>query len=278
MSGGPPADLLDRLRGSLPRHAEILDRLVRAVEDDARWRWLELGCSVARGLGDEWSDLDLGVGAAGGDDLPVAGAEALVRSLGPVVDLLVHAVPARPYSRRIAAELESGVQLDLVVLPAGDRPGLPPGSVGLVDKDGTLVPEWRPDAAGPPPPGELREWAFLGWWALSDVAKHLARGSPFEAAERLSEARRFALQLHAAAQQLDYPAFGLTSILDQPRPALPMWLEETYAVAEPGPLRHAAAAAVRLLRDAATAVEIRLGVELEVPLQAAVRARLDALG
>lgn len=272
-------ELRARLRRQLPRHADVLERLVAGVEGDERWRWLELGCSVADGRGDEWSDLDVGVGAAcaGDDDLPSAAAEALVRSLGEITDLLVCRIEgrAKPH-RRIAAELASGVQIDLVVLPAGDRPGLPPGSVALVDKDGTLATPWSPDAIGTPAPAELREWAFLAWWALSDTAKYLARGSLFEAADRVAEARRLALQLHAAAQQIDYPLFGLTAILDEAEPDVPMWLEETYAPADPTELRAAAVATSRLLRDATTAVEMQLGVELDLPLAEAVRRRLEA--
>jgi hypothetical protein len=269
-------DFVEGLRASLPHHAEALDRLTAGVAADDRWRWLELGCSVAGGRGDERSDLDLGLGAApvDGGGLPVDAAESLVRSMGPVVDLLVHELPGRPHHRRIAAELASGVQVDLVVFAAADRPGLPPGSVALVDKDGTLAHPWRPDAADPPAVEELREWAFLGWWALSDVAKYLTRGSVFEAAERLAEARRLALQLHAAAQGIDYPRFGLTALLDEPDPVLPMWLEETYSAAQPVALAAAAGAAVRLLRDGVTAVELGLGVELDIPLAAAVLRRL----
>jgi hypothetical protein len=267
---------LDGLRTSLPRHAAVLDGLVAAVEGDERWRWLELGCSVAVGRGDEWSDLDLGLGVVpdAGGALPATDAEAMVRTLGPVTDLLVHTMPGRPHHRRIAAELAGGVQVDLVLFPAGDRPGLPPGSVALVDKDGTLATPWRPDAVGTPPAEVLREWAFLAWWALGDVAKYLARGSAFEAAERLAEARRLALQLHAAAQGVDYPLFGLTAILDAPEPIVPMWLEESYAPADPAALAAAAGAAARLLRDGTTALQIAHGVDVEVPLAAAVRRRL----
>jgi hypothetical protein len=274
------SEFVEHLRASLPRHAEALAALRAGVEADDRWRWLELGCSVAAGRGDERSDLDLALGARcpGEDDLPVAEAEALVRRVGSPVDLLVHRMDRPAPHRRIAAELTGGLQLDLVVMPAGNRPGLPPGSVALVDKDGTLARPWRPDAMGPPSHDQLREWVFLGWWALSDVAKYLARGSPFEAADRIAEARRLALQLHAAAQGIDYPWFGLTALLDEPQPALPMWLEETYGAAEPQPLAAAARATARLLRDGVTAVELTSGVRLDVPLAGAVLARLDALG
>jgi hypothetical protein len=270
---------VEELRSTLPGHAAVLDGLVAAVEGDERWRWLELGCSVAGGRGDSRSDLDVAIGAvpAGDGSLPVDAAVAMVRSLGPLTDLLVHELPGRPHHRRIAAELADGVQLDLVVFPATDRPGLPPGSVALVDEDGTLATPWRPDVIGTPAPEVLREWAFLGWWALSDTAKYLARGAVFEAADRIAEARSLALRLHAAAQRIDYPLFGLTAILDEPEPAIPMWLEETYSVAEPAPLRAAAHACGRLLRDAQTAVSMQLGVDLDVPLREAVLRRLGAV-
>ena len=272
------SSFVDGLRATLPRHAAVLDALSAAVAADDRWRWLELGCSVAGGRGDEWSDLDLGIGAVTDDDgeLPAGAAEALVRSLGPVTDLLVQPLPGRPRHRRIAAELASGVQVDLVMFPAADRPGLPPGSVALVDKDGRLATPWRPDAIGTPPAEQLREWAFLGWWALSDVAKYLARGATFEAADRIAEARRLALQLHAAAQGVDYPLFGLTALLDAPEPVVPMWLEESYSVAEPEPLRAAAHATARLLHDATIAVELGLGLDLDIALRGAVVRRLAA--
>lgn len=287
------AAFIEGLRATLPRHANVLAALVAGVEADERWRWFELGCSVGRGAGDERSDLDVGIGAAAldgdgdrdgndvgedGDDVPVDAAVALVRSVGPVVDLLVHRLDRPGPHRRIAAEYASGVQLDLVVLPAADRPGLPPGSIALVDKDGALTTPWDPDvrAAATTGPATLREWAFLAWWALGDAAKYLARGSAFEVADRIAEARRLALQLHAAAQGVDYPLFGLTSILDAPEPVVPMWLEETYGPVEPAPLAEAADATVRLLRDAVTAVELRFGVELDVPLAASVMARLAA--
>src|SRR4051812_12495828 len=44
------------------RHGpRLLGGLLSAVEADQRFEWLELGCSVANGRGDELSDLDLGL-------------------------------------------------------------------------------------------------------------------------------------------------------------------------------------------------------------------------
>jgi hypothetical protein len=39
--------------GDLTAHAEVLEGLRREVDDSERWRWLELGCSLAAGRGDQ---------------------------------------------------------------------------------------------------------------------------------------------------------------------------------------------------------------------------------
>ena len=49
-------------------------------------------------------------------------------------------------------------------------------SVAVVDKDGQLATSWTPDVEGPPSPGEAREWALLGWWAVRVARRRLARG------------------------------------------------------------------------------------------------------
>lgn len=271
----PSDDLVDRLRSSLPRHAEVLDGLVRGAEDDERWRWVELGCSVAAGRGDGWSDLDAGLGWGGDLADGIEAGEALVRTIGVVDDLLVHELAGRaaPH-RRLAVQFTSGVQLDLVVMLARDRPGLPPGSVALLDRDGTLAEPWVPSIHEPPDAATLREWAFLGWWALGDAGKYLARGAVHEAAAQVAEARSAALRLHAAARHLPYAVFGLTTLLDAPEPALPMWLDETYGTATVEAQRAAAAACVRLLADAQTATAIALGVELDPAMATAAKRRL----
>lgn len=270
---------LAELASTLPRHAAVLRDLAFAVEADDRWRWFIIGCSVSAGRGDERSDLDVGIGVdcTDDDDLPVDAAVALTKAAGPVLDLLVHRLDRPTPHRRIAAQYRSGVQLDLVVSRAADSKGLPPTYVALVDKDGTASVPWRPDVIDAPGADGLREWAFLGWWALGDAAKYLERGSAFEAADRVAEARRLALNLHAAAQGVDYPLFGLTSLLDAAEPVLPMWLEETYGPATVAGQRSAARAAARLLRDGETAVAMRFGTHAQhpVPLAAAVLARLE---
>lgn len=216
----------------LPRHAHVVESLRTAVRGDEFWRWMELGCSLAAGRGDELSDIDAGIGYRGNtsaEHLIELGTD-LVGTAGPIVDLLVHHMPGWPeQTRRFAVEYESGVQLDLVLMPAERRPGLPDGSLALVDKDGTLANPFTPPVAEPPPGETAEEWLMLGWWALSDVAKYLRRGSLHEAVARIGEARTLALQLWAVAIGIPYPSFGLTSLLDYPPFELPDGLEATYA-------------------------------------------------
>ena len=54
---------LDALPPALAAHRAVLRQLLAAVERDARWRFLALACSIARGAGDADSDLDLALGA-----------------------------------------------------------------------------------------------------------------------------------------------------------------------------------------------------------------------
>ena len=213
----------------LPRQAALIDALRTAVETSETWRWLEVCCSLAAGRGDELSDVDAGIGYEGALDLESAGLE-LVHAGGEPIDVLAHVMAGwPPETRRFAVEYRNGPQLDLVLLPATRRVGLPTGAVAVVDKDGRLAEAWSPPAEAPPSPEEAREWLLLGWWALSDVAKYVRRGSMFEAVERLTEARQQALKLHAAAAGVPFPSFGLVSLLDFPPYELPPGLAATYA-------------------------------------------------
>jgi len=274
--------------GTLPRHAAVVRRLAAAVHGNERLRWLELCCSLAAGRADELSDVDAGVGYEA--DLSEAELEAegmaLVQAAGEaddglgVLDVLVHVLPGWPpeTTRRFAVEYGSGVQLDLVLLPAGRRQGLPEGALAVVDKDGRLVQPWRPRVADPPDAGQAREWAMFAWWALSDAAKYLRRGSPYEAAERVAEARTQALRLVAVARRVAYPSFGLPSLLDADPPALPDGLAGTYGLpADPASLRAAALATAALLRNAAAGAGEVLGADLDTVWAAKADARLAAL-
>lgn len=246
---------LGGLRVALPAHAAIIDALAAAVALDEALRWLEVGCSLGAGRADVFSDVDAAIGYRGIDTtaaLDAAGIGVAHRS-GHVVDLLTHTLPGSPEGvRRFAAEFDSGVQLDLVVFPAEWRTGLMEGTVGVVDKDGLFVRPIVSTHAGPPTLDQAREWVMLGWWAVSDIAKFLQRGSLFEAAARIDAVREQALRLFAASGSIPYPEFGLTSLLDWPPFEVPGTLADTYCRPDDLTQVIAAAHAVVALHDMAT--------------------------
>ena len=244
----------------LDRQRRVLLGLLEAVEADGRFRALELQCSVARGAGDELSDLDAGLWVA--DDAwdgAVAAVPAVLRGLGELVDLLERPAVDTPY---FFAQYEDGTQVDLLVLRASTAKGRVPTAVVLHDPDGLLAEPWTP-ASLRPTEAEVREWAFLAWLALSNLDKYLRRGSLWEARAQLEEARGNLLQLHAARLGVAYPVFGLTSLLDDEHASLPAGLETTVATVDAGELRRAAVA----LADVLEAYE-------PPPLARFVRARL----
>ncbi len=145
--------------------------------------------------------------------------------LGDVVDVLSHQLPewGDRVHRRVFVQYANGVQIDLVAYLATLSRGRPPDTVVLYDPDGRLVEPWTP-AVLRADEAMVREWAFLGWVALADLTKYLRRGSLWEALERLHQARTYVWRLWAVAQDVDYPAFGLTGVLDDPDAALPVGL------------------------------------------------------
>lgn len=272
---------IQRLRRDLPHHAAIIDGLARAVSADVRWRFLSVSCSLGRGNADRFSDIDAGIGFDGPIDAGDLERDAvrLAESAGDLLDALVHHwTGLADDERRIAAEYRSGVQLDLVFHAASRRTGrLPDEEYAVVDKDGRLddVPRARLAARAALVPGRCREWSFLGWWAVSDTAKYLRRGSLFEAATRLETIREHALRLFAAAQGIRFPDYGLTSLLDYPPGKLPVGLAATYARPDDrAALAQAALAAADLLERCAARAASALGIDLDTPMASAVRQRL----
>jgi hypothetical protein len=268
---------LEALRARLPRHAALLDELLAICRDDARIRVLELQCSIARGVGDELSDLDVGMAVR--DDAWERVADELpdrLRRIAEPVDLLAHTIPewgSRPH-RRIFVQYADGRQIDLVVQPAGSLSGRVPGAIVLHDQDGRLDGE-RVVSAASATAADVRTWELLGWEELANVAKYLERGSAWEALARLNEARDLALNLWAAAENVPYPGFGLTSLLDVDPPRLPDGLEATVALADPETLADAARACAELLRHAAARAHERIGArDPESPMAAWVSERL----
>lgn len=262
----------------LPKHSSLIEALRREVESSDWWRWLELGCSLAAGRGDEQSDVDVAVGhrLMNGPELEAAG-NALVRGIGSPSGVLVHAEASWPeHIIRFAVEYETGVQLDLVLMPADHRPGLPDGSVAVVDKDGLLADVWTPPVAEATAE-QARQWTMLGWWALSNVAKYVRRTSLFEAIDALTDARTQALRLFAVGRGIPYAAFGLTSLLDFEPFEVPDRLAVTYAgPSDPDAVLDAAWAVWDLLDAAASAAAAELDVDLTTAWADIARARLRA--
>ncbi|HEX2221145.1 MAG TPA: nucleotidyltransferase domain-containing protein [Candidatus Limnocylindria bacterium] len=240
---------IDSLR--LPRHAHLLRELVAYARRDERVRFIELGCSVARGAGDELSDLDLGIGI---DDGAWPGAlEDLadgLRAMGEPVDALEHEIDswAGVPHRRYFVQFADLTQIDLVAMPASTRDGMPPGSVAVYDADGRLAKRSssrRQRATA----DEVREWAFEAHVALMNMDKYLRRRSLWEALEQLHQARTLAWRLWAVARDVPFPVFGLTAVLDQDGVGAPPGLEKSVATLSAGALRQAGAALLRVLTD-----------------------------
>ena len=104
---------------------------------------------------------------------------------------------------------------------------------------------------------------MLGWWAVSDTAKYLHRHSLFEAADRIAAAREFSLRLHAAANQIPDPGYGLTSLLDHEPYELPADLADTYCRPDdPAAVVVAAQAVAALLHACATRAQATIGTDL----------------
>lgn len=271
------ADPLASLRLRLPRHAALLDSMSDVVTRDDRWRFLEVGCSLGVGEGDELSDIDAGLGY---DGIEVGGlydaARAFAVQIGVPVDFVVHRMDDWPDDVcRLAAEYDDGLQLDLVFMPAAGRSGMPDRSFAIVDKDQRLTVVITPPTRLPPSIEVAREWVVLGWWAIATADKYVRRGSLFEAVHAIDAARSHALRLWAAGGSVPYPAFGLTSLLDFPPFVLPSELASTYAVPDDvDAVADANRATAELLVAASAEAGATLGADVSSPLATTVRHRL----
>jgi hypothetical protein len=141
----------------------------------------------------------------------------------------------------------NGVQLDLMVWPVTAWSGMhPPDTVVLHATRDVFTHPWDV-VRSMPTAGRLHEWYFLGWWALLDADKYLRRGSPWEARQRLEEARTAVWRLSAAAQRLPFPEYGITSLLDAQTSRLPNDVDATATGLDPAGLREALDACAMLL-------------------------------
>lgn len=270
------SDQLASIRTRLPRHAALLDSMCSVVAEDERWRFLEVGCSLGAGGGDELSDIDAGLGYAEieAGDL-YAAAREFAWQLDPI-DLVVHRMDGWPDDVcRVAAEYAGGLQLDLVFMPAANRHGLPDRSIAVIDKDDRLAEAITPPSRLPPSIEVMREWVVLGWWAIATADKYVRRSSLFEAVHAINEARTQALRLWAAGHGVPYALYGLTSLLDFPPFEIPDGLAATYAVPDDEDAVASANRATADLLDAAAALATAaLGPDVASPLSPVVRDRL----
>jgi hypothetical protein len=263
---GQPAELHGQMR--------IVRGLLDLCATDPDARWFALSCSLARGAGDALSDVDCGIGVAEGTVEAVT-ARIADLDLGARIDTLVqHWLGSRP-TRRIFVQFTDGTQLDLVVMPVveGEAVGRAPDEVVLYDRDGTLasVRTPEPDRVDG---GKVREWTFLAWVALADLAKYLDRGSLWEAHARLAEARDRVWALWGALRGARYPVFGLSQVLDHDPTDLPPGVERTVAGLDPVALRTAARDCAAVLTEVSAAAAGRYPTPLPTDLAAHVAGRL----
>jgi hypothetical protein len=275
--GNAGAAWLAGMPDAVARQRALLERLLVALGSEPALTGLTVGCSLARGAGDEWSDIDAGL-AVDADAWPGVVGRALdvVRAVGDVVDVLDQPWPfgERGTARHVFTQYADGTQLSLVVAPGAWWAGHAPGDVVLRDTDRTLAPERRPRSLAASA-DDVREWAFEGWIALADLVKYVARGSSWEALARLTEARHQVWRLWAVAHGVAYPTFGMTAVLDEPAAGLPPGIEGTVADLDLPDLLGAARRLADLLDDvSARAAAAVPGVALPRGMAAHVRGML----
>jgi hypothetical protein len=254
---------LDTLPAELGRQWRVLRSLLDFCIADGDARWFTVSCSLARGAGDELSDVDCGIGVIDGTVGDSTGRifEHLTKNT-EIVDVLRQSWgSAAAPGVRLFVQFADGAQLDLVVMNASLRAGRAPDEVVLSDPDGLLATSFTP-SPDRVTAEQIHEWTFLAWIALADANKYLVRGSVWEAHNRLHEARDRIWALWAAAKAARYPVFGLSQVLDRDPNDLPPGIEATVADLDPVRLRAAVLASGQVLeltsRLAASAFGARL--------------------
>lgn len=236
---------LEQLPAELAAQRRLLERLLAVCENDEGVRWLTVGCSLARKAADPLSDLDLALGVTDEQlDTACTRVRSAVETLGDVVESFAHQLPGitLPH-QRIFAQYADRTQIDLVVVPASQAT-FSSATVALYDADRRLVLQAKPS---PTPPIKVREWAFLALCALADLGKYLRRRSPWEAMERLHQARGELWKLIAVMLEVPDPQYGLTSLLDFAPDQVPADMTTTVSDLQPDHLLAAAGHVARLL-------------------------------
>lgn len=270
------SEWIEQLPADMAGQREILRKMLAWCQADDRIRWLVIGCSLARGAGDRLSDLDIALGIEDADfGAALPQIRRRVEDLGDLVESYHHQLPSVTTSHeRIFAQFADRCQVDLVVFPASEPIGSVPHVVVLYDP-GDLVA-----VAGhrrPVTSGQIREWAFRGWCALADAGKYLRRQSPWEALDRLNEARAQLWQLHAAACHVPQPQYGLTSILDYAPGELPPGIEHTVTDLDPARLLSAAQSLAALMNQIGRKLPAELQTDLPDAMSRFVTDDLSAI-
>ncbi len=262
---------ITELPAELEGQKAIMLGLLDWCEADERAKYLVVACSVGREAGDRLSDLDMGMGLESPDfDAAVADAHQVIDAAGELVDSYAHKLPGltMPHER-IFAQYANRCQVDMVVIPAGEKyPGVK-DEVVLYDPDGIRSAKWQPTSVTPK---QVREWAFNGWNCLANVGKYLRRGSAWEALERLHQARAEYWRLLATSAEVPNPQYGITSLLDFAPDQVP---DSLAATASDVYLTHLLRAAKNLAAELA-GVGTQLNPELRAVLPDAMAAFITA--
>jgi hypothetical protein len=267
---------ITELPAELEGQKAIMLGLLDWCEADERAKYLVVACSVGRGAGDRLSDLDMGMGLESPDfDAAVADAHQVIDAAGELVDSYAHKLPGltMPHER-IFAQYANRCQVDMVVIPAGEKyPGVK-DEVVLYDPDGIRAAKWAPT---PVTSKQVREWAFNGWACLADVGKYLRRGSAWEALERLHQARAEYWRLLATSHDVPNPQYGITSLLDFAPDRVPARLALTTSDVDLARLLRAARQLAEELAGVGSELKPELAAVLPAPMAAFITADLKSI-
>ncbi len=264
---------ISELPEALDRQRQILANLLDWCESDQRVTLFAVACSVGRGAGDWFSDLDTGLAidvAEADFDAAVAEVQEAVDRAGELVESYHHKLPGVNFiHERIFAQYANRCQIDLVVVPASVDYGGVKDEVVLYDPQGLRTTKFEPRVVTPE---QAREWAFNAWACLADVGKYLHRRSYWEALERLHQARNDYWRLLATAVDVPNPQYGITSLLDYaPELVLPDMSDTVPSFDYDGLLRAAQELAGRL-----NAIGSELSPELAAALPEAMARYITA--
>ena len=233
-----PRAWINGLPPAVAPQAAVLLRLFDATQADSRIRAFRIRGSIARGTGDEFSDLDTSIWISDDEyEATLVDLPALVRSIRPTLDILFE-TPGSPY---LFVQFADGVQLELSSGRASEASGRDHGVVVLLDRDGL-----RDEPYQPTPAWDESLWLGWAWMALVDIDKYLRRDSLWHALTMLEKARSLLLRHHALATGMREPEYGIASLLNDGG-RLPEGLESTVARLDAAEIRRAAYACAELL-------------------------------